>query len=89
MNDYVVVYEVDGQLKAESICLLLKSFAINATHSQESAGIAYGLTIGPMGNVKILVPAAQETAAKEILDALEKGDLEQDEPPEDEPDDLD
>ncbi len=74
-QEYVTVYTAYGQLAGEMIRLLLESFNIPAIISQESAGIAYGLTVGPLGQVKIQVPASRAQDAGEILSAMEEGKL--------------
>ncbi|NIW46962.1 MAG: hypothetical protein GWN30_20085, partial [Gammaproteobacteria bacterium] len=45
---------------------------------QEGAGRAYGLTIGPLGEVEIYVPANRLEEAMQILDDYESGDLDED-----------
>jgi hypothetical protein len=75
-QDFVEVYQAPGPLIAESIRLLLLSFGIQARTLQESAGRVYGVTTGPLGEVHILVPRAQESDAHAILTAMERGELE-------------
>jgi hypothetical protein len=75
-NQFVPVYTAHGQLAGEMIRLLLESMDIPAIISQESAGITFGLTVGPMGEVKILVPADRVPEAVKILKAMEDGELE-------------
>ena len=74
-QEYVIVYAAYGQLAGEMIRLLLESFNIPAIISQESAGITYGLTVGPLGQVKILVPSDRVKDAGEVLSAMEEGKL--------------
>ena len=80
-SEYVLAYQVTGHILAESITALLKSFGIDAYLIQESAGITYGLTIGPLGEARIYVRTDQLEDAKRILDQMERGELqvEQDE----------
>jgi hypothetical protein len=73
--EYVLAYSATGHILAESIVALLKSFGISAFTSQESAGIAYGLTIGPLGEAKIYVLESQLQDAKKILEQMESGEL--------------
>jgi hypothetical protein len=73
--EYVLAYTTTGHILAESIVALLKSFGINAFTSQESAGITYGLTIGPLGEAKIYVPEEQLEEALHILEQMERGEL--------------
>jgi hypothetical protein len=74
---YVPVYSAQGQLAAEIIKLLLESVEIPVRLSQESAGIVYGLTVGPLGEVTILVPAEKQQEASAVLQAMEEGKLEE------------
>lgn len=73
--EYVLAYTTTGHILAESIVTLLKSFGIRAFTSQESAGIAYGLTIGPLGEAKIYVPEEQLEEAQHILEQMDRGEL--------------
>lgn len=74
--DYELAYRVTGHILAQSITALLKSFGIDAYLSQESAGIAYGLTIGSLGEARIYVRADQLEDAKRLLEQMERGELE-------------
>lgn len=74
-NAYIPVYTAYGRLAGEMIRLMLESMEIPALLSQESAGAAIGLTIGPLGEVKILVPASRANEARGILQDLEEGRL--------------
>ena len=49
---------------------------IDAMIAQESIGQTYGLTVGPMGEVAIMVPESQVKDAKEILASMDSGELE-------------
>ncbi len=73
--DYVLAYTTTGHILAEAIVTLLKSFGVDAFTSQESAGITYGLTIGPLGEAKIYVPEAQLEDAQRILEQMDRGEL--------------
>lgn len=77
--DYVPVYTTNGQLMAETVKLFLESQGIPAFFVQESAGSTYGLTVGPLGEVEIFVPAAQAEEARKILDEMDQGKLAEDE----------
>lgn len=78
---YVPVYSTFGQLAGEMIRILLESHGIPAIIIQESAGAAYGLTIGRLGEATILVPAARVEDAEAILQAMDEGYLEAGLPP--------
>jgi hypothetical protein len=71
-----LVWISHGMLDAEMIRGLLESFNIKAQLLQESAGIAYGMNFGPLGEVKIYVSKTDAMEAKEILDAYQDGRLE-------------
>ncbi|EKD87772.1 MAG: hypothetical protein ACD_35C00220G0001 [uncultured bacterium] len=71
-----VVYVADGMLEAESVKILLESFGITAFVNQESAGTTYGLTVGILGEVDVIVPLAQVEEAKQIIADMESGKLE-------------
>lgn len=73
--DYVVAYKTSGMFLAESIVALLKSFEIDSFADQESAGITYGLTVGPLGEARIYVPQSQLSDAQKILAQMERGEL--------------
>lgn len=73
--EYVLAYTTSGHILAESIVALLKSFGIRAFTSQESAGISYGLTVGPLGEAKIYVPEEQLDEAQHILEQMDRGEL--------------
>ncbi len=73
---FVVVYSASGKLDGEMIKAFLESAGIPTLLNQESAGSAYGLTIGSLGKVEIWVPANQEDEARNLLAEMENGDLE-------------
>lgn len=79
-DDYKPVYLTTSPLEAESIRILLESFGIKAELSQESAGAAIGLTIGPLGETLVLVKETDESAAREILKSMDDGKLEAKDP---------
>ncbi|MCC6148470.1 MAG: DUF2007 domain-containing protein [Anaerolineaceae bacterium] len=71
--NFKVVYHANGYLDAETIKLFLEAQGVEAVVYQESAGITYGLTIGPLGDARILVPETQEAEALKLLAEMEKG----------------
>lgn len=74
-TEYIHVYSASGYLAGEMIRLLLESMNIPAVCSQESVGASYGLTLGALGEVKVYVPADRVNEAKEVLRAMEEGQL--------------
>ncbi len=72
---FVVAYTTAGPGQAAIIKELLAAEGIPAVTSQEGAGAAYGLTVGPLGLVDILVPEQFAAQAEAVLDAMRRGDL--------------
>ena len=72
---FVVVYTTSGPGEATIIQSVLGAAGIPCELSREGAGAAYGLTVGPLGMVDILVPEAHAAAAEALLAAMERGDL--------------
>ncbi len=72
---FVPIYTAYGHLAAEMIRLMLVSMDIPAILSQESAGAVMGLTVGRLGEVKVLVPADRAGEARAILRAMDEGKL--------------
>jgi hypothetical protein len=72
MNETTPHWEVlavtAGDLRAELISGLLTAQGIQVQLSQEGAGRAIGLSVGPLGDVEILVPNHQLDEARKILD---------------------
>lgn len=66
---------VVGEIQAELILGLLKAQGVNANAVQEGAGKAYGLGVGPLGEIEITVPTTQLAQAQDILARYESGDI--------------
>lgn len=75
LSEYTHIYTAYGQLAGEMIRLLLEAQSIPVILLQESAGTVYGLTVGPLGEVRILVPTNRVRESLEILQAMEEGKL--------------
>jgi hypothetical protein len=73
-----VVFVANGMLEAESVRILLESFGIPAYLNQESAGTAYGFTVGILGEVEVVVPLDRIVEAKNIIAEMNAGNLESD-----------
>lgn len=73
MEDYVMVYKAYGQLDGEMIRMFLESHDIPAVAYGESLGTVVGLTVGPLGEVKIYVPNNRENEAKQLLADMDAG----------------
>ena len=72
----VVVYTAAGRMEANIVKGMLEAAGIPVELSQESAGTVYGLTVGTMGLVEILVPEKRADEAKALIEAMRRGDLE-------------
>ena len=73
---WVMVASVSGEIQAEIIKGFLEAQGISVFLNQEGAGRAYGLGVGPLGEVQILVPHTQEEAARQVLADYEAGKFE-------------
>ena len=71
----VVVYTTSGPGEADIIQSVLEAAGIPCELSREGAGAAYGITVGPMGVVDILVPESRAAEAEALLDAMDRGEL--------------
>ena len=67
-DQWKVLEEAPGALQAEIMRGVLEAQEIPVVLSQEGIGHVYGLTVGPLGSVKILVPAKDFERASQILD---------------------
>jgi hypothetical protein len=78
----VVVARVPGRTAAHIIVAALHANSIEARIRGEAAGELYGLTLDGMGEVSVLVRAADADRARELLKAADLGELRLgDEPP--------
>lgn len=75
---WAVVTTVSGSLQADILRTLLESRDIEVFLNQEGAGRAYGLNVGPLGEVQIMVPESQSQEAQQIIDDYYAGKFEVD-----------
>lgn len=71
-EQWEVLDEISGSIDAEIIRGMLEAQDIPVVLSQEGAGRAIGLTIGPLGETQILVPKDKLEDAQKILDEFYK-----------------
>ncbi|MBI3242460.1 MAG: DUF2007 domain-containing protein [Chloroflexi bacterium] len=71
-ENLVVIYTAAGQAEANLIKSVLEAAGIPAMSTQEGAGAAFGLTVGLMGEARILVREEDAAEAKELLAAMEQ-----------------
>lgn len=74
-----VVVEVPGGLRVEILRNMLEARGITVFLNQEGAGRAVGLTVGPLGDVQVMVPDYQSQEARQIIDDYFEGRFETDE----------
>ena len=78
----VEVYTAKGMLDAETIRLFLKSYEIDATVYQESAGIVYGLTVGELGAAHVYVEEKDYPFARKLIRDLDNENAPDEDSPE-------
>lgn len=66
-QEWVTIDEVQGELQAELLRGFLESQGVPVKLNQEGAGRAFGLSVGHLGIVQILVPSGLELKARQIL----------------------
>ena len=86
-HKWELITTASGELQADLIRNLLEAQEIKVFLSQEGAGRAVGLTLGPMGEVQVLVPENQSEAARQIVEDYYAGKFDPDkaEDPEEDP----
>ncbi len=67
-QNWLVVLTTQGVMEATMIAERLRSLGIPAIVHNEPLGAIYGLTIGPLGEAKVLVPESFFDRASEALD---------------------
>jgi hypothetical protein len=75
-NKLVEVYVARGWPQAEMLRMFLEAHDITPLVSAESVSQTYAVPGTFLGLTKIYVPKEQETAARELLAALDRGDFE-------------
>jgi len=76
-EEWVVIDMAAGMLQAEILRGMLEAQEIQVWLNQEGAAHAYGLAVGPIGTVEILVPSSQAERGMAILEEYYAGNLEQ------------
>jgi hypothetical protein len=67
VDRFVVVDTVSGRTEAEIVRSFLHAKGIQCEISQEAVGWVYGLEVGPLAKVEVLVPSRQGKKAREAL----------------------
>lgn len=76
---FITVHTASGQFEAEIIRSLLEAQGISVHLSQESAGAVYAFTVGPLGEVEVMVPESEVVSARDVLTAYQRGEYNTDE----------
>lgn len=77
MNESLTVVDTAiGAVQAELLRSLLEAQGLQVMFSYESAGRVESSSVGPMGEVDLLVPASQAAQARRILAEYYAGRLE-------------
>ena len=66
-TNFALIHTVQGELTAHAIESHLESEGIPVLLQYESASVVYGLTIGGLGEVKILVPQELSEKARQLI----------------------
>jgi hypothetical protein len=86
-EEWTLLEKVHGQLQAEILKGLLEAQGIMVWLNQEGAAHAYAVAVGTLGMVEILVPSSMVEKARQILEAYYRGDFENMEFEQPDPDD--
>jgi len=70
------IISVQGELQAEVLRGLLEAQGIPVNLSQEGVARAYGLGVGPLAEVEIMVPDSYVMEAGKIIDSYQAGEFE-------------
>ena len=71
------IVTVQGELQAEVIRGLLEAQGIPVHLSQEGVARAYGLGVGPLSEVDIMVPENFVQAAERVIEGYQNGEFEE------------
>lgn len=74
-NRVVTVYAAKGMLEAEMVRVLLEAAQVPAMVAQESVGLTFGLTVGPLGEAQVKVLETDYQKALEVIREMEAGNL--------------
>lgn len=76
-ESYVEIDIVQGRLQADILKSLLEAYGIPTKLSQEAAGAATGINVGPMGEVHLLVSVDKAKEAQQLLEDYYAGRLDE------------
>ena len=67
VDRYIVVDTISERTEAELLRSMLQARGVQCELSHEAAGWVYGIGIGPLAEVELLVPSHQSKLARQIL----------------------
>ena len=76
-EQWEVVDSVSGDLNAEMLRGLLEAQGIPVNLSQEGVARAYGLGVGPLAEVEIMVPDTYVREAEKVIESYQAGEFEE------------
>ena len=66
-DELKLIWKANGYMDSQLIKNYLESFGIAVYNFEESVGLSYGLTAGPLGEVELYVPSSQLEEAKKYM----------------------
>ena len=76
-HSWKTIISVQGELQAEVVRGLLEAQGVPVHLSQEGVARAYGLGVGPLSEVDILVPDGYVQAAERVIEGYQTGEFEE------------
>lgn len=66
-DELKLIWKANGYMDAQLIKNYLESYGIAVYNFEESVGLSYGLTVGPLGEAELYVLSSQFEEAKEYM----------------------
>lgn len=76
-HSWISIISVQGELQAEVVRGLMEAQGIPVNLSQEGIARAYGLGVGPLSEVDVMVPQNFEQEAKKVIESYRAGEFEE------------
>ena len=76
-RNWKTILTVQGELQAEVVRGLLEAQGVPVHLSQEGVARAYGLGVGPLSEVDVLVPENFVQAAERVIEGYQNGEFEE------------
>ena len=76
-TEWVLLTKLNETVQAELLRGLLEAQEIQVLLSQEGAAKALGLMAGALGEIDVMVPANQETEARQVMESFFGGEFEE------------